>query len=198
MLRDGVTIYFVRHGQTQWNARGLAQGTSDIELNTLGRDQARVNGKRLANLVKDTAAKLDYVSSPLKRAKETMEILRTALGLPAAGYSVDPRLKELGFGVSEGTSWPEYAQRLTDAHKKSGADPWAFAADGGGESYATLSARVMPFFAELERDTVVACHGGVSRCIQVAMGGTTPIDAINMAIPQDRIMVMRGKELRWA
>ena len=195
MLQPGVTIYFVRHGQTQWNARGLAQGSSDIELNTLGREQAAANGERLAGLVKD-AGKLGYVSSPLKRAKETMEILRAGLGLPKAGYSIDPRLKEMGFGVAEGTSWPDYAKRLTEAESKQGIDPWTFAADGG-ESYASLSARALPFFREAARDTVVACHGGISRCLLVALGATKPAEAINMFIPQDKIMVLRGTGLSW-
>ena len=197
-IRDGVTIYFVRHGQTQWNAKGLAQGSSDIELNNLGREQAQANAERLAALLKGTdLAKLDFVSSPMKRAKETMEILRAGLGIPKAGYTTDPRLKEMSFGVNEGTSWPAYAKRLTEAEEKTGADPWAFAAEGG-ESYAGLSARVLPFFHEAARDTVVACHGGVSRCIMVAMTGMKPIETINMVIPQDKIMVLRGKELTWA
>ena len=198
MLQPGVTIYYVRHGQTQWNAKGLAQGSSDIELNNLGREQALANGERLAALLKDVdVAKLAFVSSPMKRAKETMEILRSGLGLPKAGYNTDPRLKEMGFGVSEGTSWPAYAKRLTEAEAKTGADPWAYAAEGG-ESYAGLAARALPFFHETTRDTVVACHGGVSRCVLVAMTGMKPTEAINMVIPQDRIMVLRGKELSWA
>ena len=196
-LKPGITIYFVRHGQTQWNARGLAQGSSDIELNNTGREQARKNGERLADLVKGAdPAKLDYVTSPMKRAKETMEILRAGLGLPAADYTIDRRLKELGFGVFEGTSWADYAKRLTDAEQKTGADPWAFAAEGG-ESYAGLSARALPFCREATRDTVVASHGGISRCLLVAMTGMKPIEAINMVIPQDRIMVLRGKDLTW-
>ncbi len=197
-IRDGVTIYYIRHGQTQWNAKGLAQGSSDIELNNLGRDQALANGERLAALLKGMdLARFDFVSSPMKRAKETMEILRGGLGVPKAGYTTDPRLKEMGFGVNEGTSWPAYAKRLTEAEEKTGADPWAFAAEGG-ESYAGLAARALPFFREAARDTVVACHGGVSRCIMVAMTGMKPIDAINLVIPQDKIMVLRGKELTWA
>jgi broad specificity phosphatase PhoE len=195
-LQPGVTIYFVRHGQTQWNARGLAQGSSDIELNNTGREQARKNGERLAALVKDPA-KLDYVTSPMKRAKETMQILRAGLGLPADGYTIDPRLKEMGFGVFEGTSWPEYAKRLTDAEQKTGADPWAYKAEGG-ESYAGLSARALPFFAETIRDAVVVCHGGVSRCLLVALAGKKPTETINTVIPQDKIMVLKGKGLTWA
>ena len=197
-IRDGVTIYFVRHGQTPWNAKGLAQGSSDIELNDHGRKQAHENGARLATLLQGAdPSRLDFVSSPLKRAKETMEILRGGLGLPAAGYRTDPRLKEMGFGVSEGTSWPAYAQRLVDLEQTKSGDPWTFAPEGG-ESYDGLARRTLPFFIEADRDTVVACHGGVSRCVQVAMLGMKPSEAISMFIPQDRIMVLRGVDLTWA
>ena len=195
-IRPGVTIYFVRHGQTQWNARGLAQGSSDIELNNKGREQAHANGERLAALVKEPG-KLDYVTSPMKRAKETMEILREGLGLPGAGYRADPRLKEMGFGVFEGTSWADYAKRLTDGEKAHGTDPWTYAAEGG-ESYAALSARALPVFGEVTRGTVIVGHGGISRCLLVAMTGMKPTEAINMVIPQDKIMVLRGKALTWA
>jgi len=197
-IRDGVTIYFVRHGQTPWNAQGLAQGSTDIALNDLGRVQARENGARLATLLREIDPKtLEFVSSPLKRACETMEILRAGLGLPASGYATDPRLTEMGFGVCEGTSWPAYAQRLIELERTQAGDPWAFAADGG-ESYRQLALRALPFFEEAARDTVVACHGGVSRCVQVAMLGIKPSEAIGMFIPQDRIMVLRGSELTWA
>ena len=55
----------------------------------------------------------------------------------------------------------------------------------------------LPFFREATRDAVVACHGGISRCLLVALGATKPDEAINMFIPQDKIMVLRGTGLSW-
>ena len=74
-MRDGVSIYFVRHGQTDWNAEKRLQGQTDIPINARGRAQARRNGRLLAGYLADPAA-LDYVASPLGRTRETMEILR--------------------------------------------------------------------------------------------------------------------------
>ena len=195
MLQLGVTVYFVRHGQTPWNARHLAQGHTDNDLNEHGREQARRNAARLATLVRNAEA-LDYVSSPLKRARETMEILRDGLGLPAGAYRLEPRLREMSFGVDEGASWPEYARRLIDGEREHGIDAWAFRPDGG-ESYADLTARTLPFFREVTRDTVVTCHGGVSRCLQVAMLGMLPAEAIGNLVPQDKIMVLHHDGLSW-
>jgi broad specificity phosphatase PhoE len=195
MIQPGVTVYFVRHGQTPWNARHLAQGHTDNELNEHGREQAQRNGARLSALIADPL-RLDFVSSPLRRATETMEILRTGIGLPRHGYRTDPRLREMSFGVSEGSSWPEYAQRLIDGERERGIEAWTFAADGG-ESYADLTARALPVFREIARDTVVTCHGGISRCLQVALAGMKPTDVIASMVPQDKIMVLRGGALMW-
>ena len=64
---DGVTIYFVRHGQTDWNAERRFQGQLDIPLNDTGRAQAARNGAALARVIGDSAG-FDFVSSPLSRA----------------------------------------------------------------------------------------------------------------------------------
>jgi broad specificity phosphatase PhoE len=45
------TIYYIRHGETAWNAKGRFQGTQDIPLNDLGRTQAAASGEILARLL---------------------------------------------------------------------------------------------------------------------------------------------------
>ena len=92
MLSPGVTIYFVRHGETDWNAAQRYQGQRDIPLNARGRGQARRNGLVLAELLGNDAASFDYIASPLARACETMEIMRRELSLPIADYRKDARL----------------------------------------------------------------------------------------------------------
>src|SRR5690606_24568613 len=87
------TIYFVRHGQTDWNAEGRLQGQADTGLNDTGRAQASGNGRLLAKLIAAPSA-VDFVASPLARTCETMELIRQAMGLPPKGYRTDPRLME--------------------------------------------------------------------------------------------------------
>lgn len=195
MIQPGVTVYFVRHGQTPWNAQHLAQGHTDNDLNDHGREQARRNGARLAAMIGDRS-RLDFVSSPLRRARETMEIVRDGLRLPRGDYRLDPRLREMSFGESEGSSWPEYARRLIDGERAGRIGAWTFKPQGG-ESYADLTARVSPFFRECARDTVVTCHGGVARCLQVALVRMEPLDVIGSMVPQDKIMVLRAGALTW-
>src|SRR5688572_13758 len=93
-------IYFARHGQTDWNAERRLQGQHDIPLNSLGRAQAAQSGTILRGMfARDgvRAVDLDYVSSPLGRARETMELMRTGLGLPPQQYRIDARLMEMSF-----------------------------------------------------------------------------------------------------
>ena len=103
-------IYYIRHGETSWNAEGRLQGAQDIALNVLGRRQAAHAGNVLAELLardgRDKAA-LPFVASPLGRARMTMELVRGALELPPEKYALDDRLREIGYGVWEGSTLAE-------------------------------------------------------------------------------------------
>src|SRR5687768_10590820 len=98
-------IYFLRHGETEWNAAHRLQGSQDSALSPLGCEQARRCGEVLRILFARHGRApndLDYVSSPLRRARASMELVRTALGLDPNGYRTDPRLAEIAFGDWEG------------------------------------------------------------------------------------------------
>ncbi|MHB1110207.1 MAG: phosphoglycerate mutase family protein, partial [Devosia sp.] len=72
-------FYFVRHGQTDWNAEGRYQGSKDIPLNAIGRGQADKNGALLRDLLVRSGrsvSEFDWYVSPLGRARETMERIR--------------------------------------------------------------------------------------------------------------------------
>ena len=103
-------IYYIRHGETAWNAAGRFQGSQDIPLNDLGRTQAVAAGGILADLVARDgreAGSLAFVASPLGRARLTMELVRGTLQLPRGDYAIDDRLREIGYGRWE---WPDAAR----------------------------------------------------------------------------------------
>src|SRR4051794_1581913 len=100
------TIVFVRHGETDWNVAERLQGQRDIPLNDRGRAQTKRNGLAVAAAIPDIAS-YDFVSSPLIRSRETMEIARAAMGLDPADYSLDDRLREIAFGEWEGFTTAE-------------------------------------------------------------------------------------------
>ena len=86
---EQMKLYLIRHGETDWNKERKLQGKSDIELNTFGRTLARKTAKHLRDLSFDLA-----ITSPLKRAKETAEILLEGREIPLLE---DERLAEMGF-----------------------------------------------------------------------------------------------------
>jgi probable phosphoglycerate mutase len=165
-------IYYIRHGQTAWNAERRLQGQLDIPLNSLGRGQAVRSGEILRDLFRRdsvSAEAFDYVSSPLGRARETMELMRAGLGLDPAAYRTDARLKEMSFGRWEGFTFAELQSREAEMLAARESDKWGFVVPGG-ESYAQLTARVRGWYETVERDTVVAAHGGVARALMAHLG----------------------------
>jgi len=196
MLPVGVTIYFVRHGETDWNVAQRYQGRRDIPLNGTGRDQAKRNGHVLFELLGGSAASLDYVASPLHRARETMEIMRRELALPAQEYRVDARLSEIDYGHWEGQLWNELPVTDPDGFAARKADMWSWQ-PRGGESYRMLSDRVAGWLAEVERDTVVASHGGVSRVLRGLILGLQPAAIFALDVPQDKVLLVNAESIRW-
>jgi probable phosphoglycerate mutase len=189
------TIYFIRHGETDWNAEGRLQGQKDVPLNGFGRVQAEEAGLRLHRLV-GAVAHLDYVASPLGRTRETMERLRSAIGLDPKEYRIDPRLVELTFGEWEGLTWKEVrkaAPQLAAARER---DKWGYVPPGG-ESYAMLVERVRPVLAGLTRDTVIVAHGGVARAFLAVACGVATRHAAGMDIWQGRVLVISGRTHEW-
>src|SRR3981189_2601916 len=91
-------IYYVRHGLTDWNVQHRLQGRHDVPLNREGRAQAVACGDIPQDLPRRDgrgAQRVGFVSSPLVRATETMELLRATLGLKRSGYRIDERLAEI-------------------------------------------------------------------------------------------------------
>lgn len=162
-------FWYLRHGETDWNARGLSQGRSDIPLNETGIAQAERAAGLMAAHWDDHAPIARIVSSPLVRAHRTAQIVaetlaaRDGLTLPIA---TDPGLQEVCFGVQEG-------QPMGDWY-----DSW-IAGDyvpDGAELFQDLVSRAV---AAVDRATagtgpdgsvLIVCHGAMFRALRMAMG----------------------------
>ncbi len=188
-------LYFVRHGETDWNAEGRLQGQRDIPLNARGRVQAEEVGRRISTLVPDSST-LAFVASPLGRTRETMEILRRSLGLPETAYRPDPRFVELTFGAWEGLTWREVRRLDSASAARRERDKWGFVPPDG-ESYAMLRDRVAPALAELSGPTLLVAHGGVARALLVSLAGIEEEEATRADIWQGRVLVFEGGAHRW-
>lgn len=190
-------LYFLRHGQTDWNAEHRLQGQSDIDLNAIGRLQAGVNGRRLAELIGNPDA-FDFVSSPMRRARETMEIARTQMKLDPTGYRLDPRLVEVHFGDWQGFTYADLERENPDFARMREADKWNVVPPGkGAESYAMLKERVRPWLEALSRPTVCVAHGGVARVILKMVANLGDDDAAHLDIPQDQVLRIEDGRAEW-
>ena len=186
-------IYYIRHGETDWNAKGRFQGARDIPLNELGRTQAVASGDILAGLLardRREPLSLPYVASPLGRARLTMELMRERLNLPPGDYAVDDRLREIGYGQWEGLTLPEMQLHDAATFASRSVDKWGVAAPSG-ETYASVTLRVREWFDSLTADTVTVAHGGTMRALMVALGIATPLAAADTPIGQGVVYVFR-------
>lgn len=92
-------LILIRHGETAWNPEGRFQGSTDMELSEVGKEQARLLGERLKN------KKIDrIIASPMKRAQQTAAAVAVHHGLTV---ETESRLQELDFGEWEGTNVKE-------------------------------------------------------------------------------------------
>lgn len=194
-------LYYIRHGETDWNVQGRLQGQRDIPLNARGRAQAVRCGVILRDLfARDglDAAGFDYISSPLGRACETMELARSGLGLPRKGYRTDPRLAEISFGDWEGFTIPELRLRDPQGTAQREHDKWHFLPPGG-ESYKAVSLRMRDWHESLTQPAVVAAHGGTARGLIADLGIAPHAAAPLIDIGQGVVYVFRdGAMARYA
>ena len=196
MLKPGITLYFVRHGETDWNAVRRYQGQTDTPLNDKGRAQAARNGRELGRILDGRLAAFDFVASPLSRTAETMRIIRREMGLEPDTFARDDLLKEINFGHWEGQIWDELPTSDPDEFAARKADPYRWR-PRNGESYEDLGKRVEGWLAKLERDTVAVSHGGVSRVVRGHVLGVDWGEIHALDVPQDKVLRLRRGEQAW-
>jgi len=193
-------LIFVRHGETPYNAENRLQGQRDIPLGGRGRDQARAIGRTLRAKIGAEIDRVEaadaFIASPLRRARETMEIARDAMGLAPARYRLEPALKELTFGDWEGLTWNEVKARDPNGLAARRADRWGFVPPAG-ESYAMLCERVRAWLETLTAEVFVVSHGGVARALMTLIAGVPYEAAALQSIGQGRAMVFENGGYGW-
>ncbi|MBL8831086.1 MAG: histidine phosphatase family protein [Rhodospirillales bacterium] len=148
-----VPFFFLRHGETDWNRRGVLQGAIDIPLNETGLAQAHAAAARFSGVAIATV-----VASPLSRARVTAEIAAAALGLPV---EFEPAIAEVSWGNREGTPDGDTIDRWLDGDTPE-----------GGEPVASFNARVAAGMTRaLSRPgpVLVVAHGGVFRAVRTLL-----------------------------
>lgn len=181
---NDITLYFVRHGETDWNVERRLQGTTDIPLNDKGRAQAARHGKVMAELDVDWS-KFQFHASPLVRTSETMDIVRQQIGISAAEPIYDDLLKEAHFGNWEGQTWPQIVENSPEAHAAYLKDSWT-RAPHNGETHQDIADRLIAWSGTLTQDTVVVSHGMVSRVLRSLYLDLDRADVLSLSTPQTK------------
>lgn len=143
-------LYLIRHGITEPNERHLYCGSTDAPLSEAGRQALRGLHYPRPNAT--------FCTSGMKRTDETLAIL-----FGDVPYRVEPRFREVDFGIFEMHSYEElkdteaYQAWLTGDNERN--------VPPGGESGAQMTERVLAAFDEIREDTIIVTHGGVIAAI---------------------------------
>ncbi len=171
-------ICLVRHGETDWNAQGKYQGSTDVPLNAEGRRQAALLAEAMRGEAWDA-----IVSSPLQRAMDTARAIAPGVGL--ADIAQDPDLMERAYGDAEGLTLVEREAKWPEGEWP-GLEDW--------EDVATRAMSAIQRAAEAHpgQRVLVVCHGGVINAIlavisngEIGTGKTTIINTSRTMLDHD-------------
>ena len=203
---SSLQLFLLRHGETDWNAEKRLQGRTDTSLNAKGRAQAKRHGAELAKIFKfssfqnntfnDELAEWHFVSSPLKRCRETLELVLEALGCAHLSYDLDDRLTEISFGEWEGQRWDELRLREPELVAARFDNPWEVCAPGA-ETYSDLEKRVLDWYSAHPPKTIAVTHSGPSRIIRRAVSQMPRERILDLQSPQDRFMNVHAGGFDW-
>lgn len=151
-------IYFTRHGETEWNSRNIICGITDIDLSPNGEKQAEALGERIKSERPQIAR---IITSPMKRAVHTSEIISGITGIPVT--DAENALREWDYGTYEGK--PRDVPGFKENKLEFGCRM------PGGESVFDVVNRVYGFLDECPvryggENILLVCHGGVCRVIE--------------------------------
>lgn len=161
-------LLFTRHGQTEWNVLGKVQGRADISLNEKGKEQARKTAEKLQNEDFDL-----IICSPLKRARETAEIINIGRNVPVI---YDETIAERDFGEFEGVQKEEFDFPAFWSYKKN--ENYVSA-----ENIKKFFKRIYTFIEDIkkkykDKTILIVSHGGVSIPFQCYFAEIPDMDSL--------------------
>jgi broad specificity phosphatase PhoE len=187
------TLYFVRHGQTEWNAIRRLQGRWNSDLSELGRAQAHANGRLLAGL--DLEA---VFSSPLDRARQTSDIITGHVGLPVV---YDDRIMEWDCGDWSGFLQDEVAEMWPHEWDAFHADLFHYRGPGC-ENFPDMFERARPFVDEVlaleARRLAIVSHGWIGKVMISILLGLWGDQTLSIYQPNDVVFAVSTGEGRSA
>ncbi len=169
-LLRGRTFWLLRHGATELHSGKVIMGRYDARLSDLGRRQMEAAGAELAG--RSLRAGALYVS-PLRRARDSAEIVDRALGLP---LREEPDLAEISLGAWDGRLIEEVQKEWPAEYARRGRFLMSYRFDGDSESFYMVQHRVRQTLLRLLRedkhpDVLILSHAGVIKCLYGLLHG---------------------------
>ena len=159
-------LVLVRHGESEWNAKGIWTGWTDINLSEKGREEARTAGE----LLRDIHFDLAYTSA-LKRAQQTWEEVQKIIKQETLTATVDKALNERDYGDLTGKNKWEAKEEMGEEKFMKIRRSWDFPPPNG-ESLEMVYERVIPYYEktilpELKdgKNVIIAAHGNSLRAL---------------------------------
>jgi 2,3-bisphosphoglycerate-dependent phosphoglycerate mutase len=158
-------LVLVRHGESEWNAKNVWTGLTDIGLTQKGKDEAARVGAALKGTTFDAA-----FSSPLSRARETLAIILATLGQPLTPTEAKA-LSERDYGIYTGKNKVEIKSALGEQEFLKLRRGWDYPIPEG-ESLRAVYERVVPYYQQsiapllqAGKNVLIAAHGNSLRAL---------------------------------
>lgn len=188
-------LAIVRHGQSVWNLENRFTGDMDVDLTSLGRDEARSAGRRLSGIPFYCA-----FASILRRAGETLALILEEIGRPDLPVIRDKALNERSYGRLQGMNKTEMAEKYGEQQVNTWRRSYS-AEPPGGESLKDTAARVLPYYKkEIEpllatgRDILIVAHGNSLRALMMYLENIDEqaIEEVDIATGTPRLYTFTG------
>jgi 2,3-bisphosphoglycerate-dependent phosphoglycerate mutase len=188
-------LVLVRHGQSEWNALGLWTGQRDVELTEQGREEARRAAEQLQDITLHKAH-----TSGLKRAQQTLEEIKQALGHTDLETTTHQDLNERDYGDYTAKNKWEIAEQLGEEEFTKLRRNWDHPVPGG-ETLKDVHARVLPYYEQhiltdlrAGKNIIVAAHGNSLRALMKHLEAFADEDVHKLEIGTGQVLVYEISE----
>jgi len=175
-------LILIRHGQSQWNEKGLWTGLTDIGLTEKGREEARVAGNKIKGMVIDFA-----FTSDLIRAQQTLEEIKGVLGIDVPTVQ-NKALNERDYGIFTGKNKWEIKKQVGDEQFQKIRRGWNTTIENG-ESLKDVYSRVIPYYQteilpklKEGKNVIIVAHGNSLRALVKYLEKISDSDVSNLEI----------------
>ena len=185
---DYPKIWFLRHGETVWNAQRRVQGQLEADLTPKGEAHANTQAALMAPILRDERPRC--VASPMRRAMQTAVCV-----FGERAFETDDRLKEIHTGDFQGRTVPELEIAYPEIYGRFDTTFERYCRAPGGEGFDSLSARVDQVLSELSGPTVIVGHGQMGKVLRGRVLGLSQEEMAALSEEQGCVYVLEnGRE----